>query len=516
MSTQEEQTIQFNALTDRWLPLMCESGTVWASPVEVLCGEIDAPDLDYPRDDFRIYARLLLSALVQALFPAQTKQELAERIESPLKRSDVEARIAPVLGDFDLFGPTPFLQVTPPSKVSSDGAAAFVFGGEDLFRAPRPVDEITTPIALVMIFAEQTYAGGAGRGYGAGPGGQPGALTLLDPGSIRQGAWANTLCLDEVARKYAPDQERPWSNLKRAAQPRASIGLVTGLFFQPRSVWLMPACEGQCSFTGQSGVLVRRSPLLGKSELAKKVSGREDLWQHPCAPLAVNSQGIAAIRLNAERPAWTGLAQLLKPVTGGKKEHPSAGPAPVLQQWLTLPGRNRSKRPRLLILDFDRDKANVRKRFFEAFPLTDQFLESRETIDRLRALVGDAQEVYRALEKALLRAHDGRKQGLAAADAQSAFWTATEGPFLDWLAATTSEDEMTEKGETAIQRARQQMHDDVRRKALDIFDAHVSLSEFDLGKQERIAKARRQLRNALYPRPPKAGANLPNKEVNPQ
>lgn len=512
MSKHEAQTIRFNALTDPWLPLMSSSGTVWASPVEVLCGEKDAPALDYPRDDFRIYARLLLSALVQAQFPARTKHELAERIESPLKRADVEARIASVRSDFDLFGPTPFLQVTPPSKVSSDGAAAFVFGGEDLFRAPRPIDAIALPIALVMVFAEQTYSGGAGRGYGAGPGGQPGALTLLDPGSVREGAWANTLCLDEVANKYAPDQERPWSNLKRGAQPRASIGLVTGLFFQPRSIWLVPASEGECSFSGQRGALVRRSPLLGKSDLAKKASGKEDLWQHPCAPLAVNSQGIAAIRLNAERPAWTGLAQLLDPLKGGKKDHPRAGPAPVLEQWRSLPGR-RSKRPRLLLLDFDRDKANVRRRFFEAFPLTDQFLGSRETIDRLRALVDDAQEVYRVLEKSLLRAHDGRKRGLAASDAQSAFWTATERPFLDWLAATTSEDEMTEKGEAAIEAARHHMHEAIRREALEIFDAHVSLSEFDLGKQERIAKARRQLRGALYPRPVKAKSGLQNKEV---
>ena len=100
---------RFNALTDPWLPLVTDGSTVWASLVEILCGEQDGIDLDYPRDDFRVYARLLLSALVQALLPARTPAELVRRLDSPMRRPDVEARIQPVLGDFDLFGPTPFL-----------------------------------------------------------------------------------------------------------------------------------------------------------------------------------------------------------------------------------------------------------------------------------------------------------------------------------------------------------------------------------------------------------------------
>jgi CRISPR type I-E-associated protein CasA/Cse1 len=512
MNTTITPEIQFNALTDAWVPLLNGTQTVWASPVEILCGEKDGPDLDYPRDDFRIYARLLLSALVQALFPAKTKQELADRLNKPLSRADVEARIAPLLGDFDLFGPTPFLQVTPPATpLKQEGAAPFVFPAEDLFRAPVAVSQVSLPLALVVLFAEQTYAAGAGRGYGAGPAGQLGVLTLVDPGTVRQAAWANSLTL-ELTSKYASDPAQAWSNAKGAARPRASIGLVGGLFFQPRGIWLIPTGEGICSFTGHHGPLVRWSRFLSKSELTKKASGKEDLWQHPCAPLAVNSQGIAAVRLNADRPAWTGLAQLLDPLTEGKKAHPSAGPAPVLQQWRTLAPR--TKRPRLLVLDFQRDKANVKRRFFEAFPLTDHLVDSREAVDLLRALIKDAQDVHLALDRSLLRAHDDRKRGgLATSDARSAFWGATEGPFLDWLEAVTIEGEPTSAGDAVIELARQRMHSALRQTALALFDEHVAMSEFDLAKQERIAKARRQLRGALYPRPKETAPNM--KEGNP-
>ena len=509
----------FNALTDEWLPLLLADGTtVWASPIEVLCGEKDGVDLDYPRDDFRVYARLLLSALVQALFPAKTKAELIKRLEEPLRRKDVEARVMHALGDFDLFGATPFLQIEAPTKPPDKGAAPFVFPGEDLFQSLVPLDAISIPIALVMLFIEQTYAGGAGRGYGAGPAGQPGALTLVDPGSVRTAVWANTLTLDIVRQKYAADGDRPWSNEKQAARPRASLGIVGGLFFQPRSIWLVPAGEGACSFCGRRGPLVKRSPFLPKSELSKKASGAEDLWQHPCAPLAVNSQGIAAIRLSADRPAWTGLAQLLSPLSKAKvkKEHPREGPALVLEQWKTL--ETKTKRPRLLVLDFDRDKANVRGRFFEAFPLTDHLLGNPDVVGHLRALIDDAQNVRFSLVKALIGAHDDRKQGgLALADAEASFWTASEAPFLDWLAAVTAVEIWNDEADAHVEQVRQTMHTAMRRTALTLFNAHVSLSEFDTRKQARVAKSRRSLTNALYPRantaPPNATA--PSTEVTP-
>jgi CRISPR type I-E-associated protein CasA/Cse1 len=494
--------LHFNALTSAWLPLLNANGTTtWASPVEVLAGEKDAPDLDWPRDDFRVYARLLLSALVQALFRAKTKQELIARIETPMKRAEIEARIAAVARDFDLFGKAPFLQITPPSKLPDKGAAAFVFGEPDLYQLPVPIDAISLPVALVTLFIEQAYAGGAGRGYGAGPTGQPGALTLIDPGSVRRGAWANSLS-EQASPKYAADDARPWSNATRAPQPRASIGLAAGLFFQPRSIWLIPAGTGRCSFTGVVGPLVRLSPFSPKSSLTKKPTKGEDLWQHPCAPLAVNSTGIGSIRLSAEQPAWTGLAQLLDPVSKGKAkvEHPREGPAPVLVQWRAL--GLKTKRPDLLVLDFDRDKANVKRRFFEAFPLTRDLLEGKEAVERLRALVADAQNVERALVGALMRAHDDRKAGgLALADAKSGYWSASEGPFLTWIAALVARDESEADADARIESAETTMRAALRKVALRLFDASAALSELDPRKAERVAAARRRLTKELWPRP---------------
>lgn len=500
MTNSSKDELQFNAFEGRWLPLVQENGTTeWASPIEVLCGEKDGVDLDYPRDDFRVYARLLLSALVQAVFPAANKQELNARLDTPLLRTDVEKRLKPLRKDFDLFGPTPFLQVVPPAAMpKSDGAAPFVFPHEDLFRGGLETSAVSLPTALIVLFAEQTFAGGAGRGYGAGPGGQPGALTLIDPGTVRQGAWANTLTVDTVEGIYAKDDKRPWTNEFLPPRPRAAIGIVGGLLFQVRSIWLVPDGMGRCSCSGLEGPLFHTSPLLPKSQLAKKAAGKEDLWRHPCSPLAVNSQGIGVIRLNPAQPAWTGLAQLLDPLSREtkKKHHPAEGPAPVLMQWRQLACR--SRRPRLIVLDFERDKATIRQRFFESYPLTACLLE-KDTIEHLRMVLKDAQDVQRSLERALTKAHDDRKQGgLALPDAEATFWVLSEPPFLQWLAVATSSNAEDEPDDDAILKAHVKMSEQIRKVAMGLFDSHVSISEFEPRKQKRIAEARSQLLRALF------------------
>lgn len=495
---------EFNALFDKWLPVIQVDGsTVWASPVEVWAGAVDGVDLDFPRDDFRVYARLLLSALTQALLAPANAAELRTRLEEPLAREELEARLAALKSDFDLFGPTPFLQVLPPPVPPEKGAAPFVFGAPDLYQPAVPTAALSLPIALITLFIEQTYAGGAGRGYGAGPGGQPGVFTLIEPGSIRKSAWANTLTRENAARFYAADGPRPWSNEKRPARARTNVGLVEGLFFQPRAIYLTFAGEGVCSFTGRIGPLVKLSPFLPKSELSKKPSNSEDLWIHPCAPMAKNSQGLGAIRLKAEQPAWTGLAQLLDPISRetakkrAKERHPLEGPARVLQQWKSLSHKMRWMR--LLILDFDRDKANIRRRFFEGFQLTDDFLENQDTIEALRALVDDAQQVERTLLSALAEARADRATGgLAQEDARTAYWAASEPRFLDWLDSTGSAMARSDaSSDLEIHAARERMLSELRSLAKEIFDRHVSTSEFDPRKQERVAVARRRLRKKL-------------------
>ena len=58
--------VRFNVLTDPWIPLDIGGQARLASYAELLTGDADAAELLHPRDDFRIFGRMLLSALTQA------------------------------------------------------------------------------------------------------------------------------------------------------------------------------------------------------------------------------------------------------------------------------------------------------------------------------------------------------------------------------------------------------------------------------------------------------------------
>ncbi len=217
--------------------------------------------------------------------------------------------------------------------------------------------------------------------------------------------------------------------------------------------------------------------------------------------MAVNTQRIAPVGLNAKQPAWTGLAQLLAPISkDSRRTHLRAGTAPVLAQWRTL-GRV-SKRFRLLVLYFERNKANIRRRFFEAYSMLDDFVGNSEIIERLRALSDDAQTVQRELSRALTSAHDHRKAGgFAAADATATFWSETEQFFRVWLDAVVAVDSESDEGWERSHAIQRDMEQTLRKAAVAIFDAHIALSEFDPRKQKRIAEARQKLLAALWSKP---------------
>jgi CRISPR type I-E-associated protein CasA/Cse1 len=473
----------FNVLTSAWVPLL---GQPSASLVELWSGERDGTDLDWPRDDFKIFTRLLLSALTQALFPAATTDELLERLDAPLPRAVVDARVAAVRDDFDLVpeGRPGFLQSAP--RTGSDGAARFVFGTQDLVQGAR-VEAIGLGVATVALFTEQAYAGGAGRGYGAGPGGQPGVMTLIDAGSVRRSMWANTLVTEGLT---PPDPPQAWNNRQHPPRNRGLVGLVEGLFFQPRAIWLRPASGSVCSFNGAAGPTVELQGFLPKNGLDKDKSA---LWVHPNAALMQKTTGLAPVRLDPSQPTWTGLAQLLKPISKGERRDVREGPARVLTQWRSLDLARRDRlNPRLLLLDYDRDKAILRGVFYEAFPLTDGL---ERHVEKLRELSGVAAEAASKLARALTDAHDekGKRNGFAVADALAEFWRSTEPAFLDWLSVA-----VRNGGDDDMATARQAMLSTLRSVAIARFDAQVELSEFDLRKQSLIAAARARLRRDLY------------------
>jgi len=214
-------TFNFNVLTDPWIPLDDGTGNP-ASFIGLIMGHRDAPDLIHPRDDCRFFARMLLSALAQALFPAKDATELRTRIETPLPKEQVLERVEEVRRDFELANVEMPWMLGPqlPGDTSSDNETARLFLDVPrntkhlLFWPGHRHDGMCCGCAVVIVSGLQAFATPDGStpmrdesgrtikvGFGSSISEGPRITTLVvDPRSVRKSVWLNTLSSESAQR----------------------------------------------------------------------------------------------------------------------------------------------------------------------------------------------------------------------------------------------------------------------------------------------------------------------------
>jgi CRISPR type I-E-associated protein CasA/Cse1 len=487
--------MQFNVLRDPWVPLDRDGAVEYASVAEVLCGKKDAPDLIHPRDDVRFFARMLLSALAQSLFTPENRKELRRRIDKPMSKAEFEQNVASCADDFELVGSGKrpgFLQDL--GGKNEDGTEYLLLDlvGHVLFRSlpdrdPARSVGLCVPCAVPLLYGVQSFAASGGRGYSPSVRGRPATTTLIGEPSLRGSIWANVLHAESLAllpfARRVP--ARPWLQKKRELEEDERLSITEGLFWQPRALWLVPMSAGRCAACGAEAAR------LGVRGFSAKSKAGAAFFPHPYSPTRVRTKKGKALTLHLhlrhDRPAWTGLVDVLGEVSDG-----GAGrPAPVVEQW-----RDSLDEPTcsLLVLDYATDQASFVGRVSEAFPLSRRHLENPALQQQLRGFVTDAETSSAALRTALKRAHSSRsakpkaqRDGFWAADAEAAFWQETEPAF--WAAYR-----LLMAGKLDSSRAFRQ---ELGRVALRLFDAHTRVSIDDPSRVDVIVRARRRLRRAL-------------------
>jgi CRISPR type I-E-associated protein CasA/Cse1 len=478
----------FNVLTDPWIPIDAGGRVELASYPELLTGARDGPDLLHPRDDVKFFAQMLLSALTQALFPPRDSRELARRLAEPLAPRTVSARINEVAEEFNLFGTKPFLQDASKEVLENETSRLFLdlpSGSRHLLFRPATTHRgICAPCAVPALYGAQAFAPSGGRGLSPGVRGAPPITTLVVANEVRQTMWANVLS-GSRAGEYRPDPEHPWRQ-KRLEKVGDGVGLLTGLFWQPRSLTLAPHLQaGRCCACGAERPLFA----LTRFEAKSKVIG--GFFPHPHTPCVVdakakNGRTRRPLYLRSERPAWTGLADMLS-VVRGKATQSADGPqaAPVVSQWL---GELENRDVSLAVLAYATDKAKITGRFSESYALSMQ--KAPELVAHLRGFVERAEATASALGWALKLAHASRRDdrgGYWSADAAAELWRRMEAPFWNAVAAT-------ERGEDSIV----SFCTALRRAALRGFDEHTEPSAVDNTRQSLVAKARGALEGRLF------------------
>jgi CRISPR type I-E-associated protein CasA/Cse1 len=503
------EKVGLNVLIDPWIPLRGADGRAsLASYAELLAGEKDAEDLSHPRDDVKVFVRMLLSALTQALFPVADAKAWRARLATPMSRVEVESQIAKVEADFELVGSPGFLQEKPGDENSQTGELV-PDAGHELFRPAFPFRAICSRCAPALIFGAQAFAPAGGRGYSPSVRGNPPVTTLLAGSSVRVSVWANVL-MGSVAERlgYAKDSKTPWRSSKEQ-KVGETIGLLEGLFWQPRAFALRPVAAADGGACGACGASTDLLAIIGYTSKSKVAGGS---YRHPHSPAWEDVSPKADKRfrsrnLGADRPTWTGLADLLGESQGtGRAKELLPRPAPVVAQWIEYGDPDAAS---LLVLDvaFAPGKKKLRSRFAETFPLSLRVRDSM-FVQRLRSLVVHAETVLYALRKTLAAAR-GRvaSDGRYLADATANFWQRTEGPFWTEYDAYRTDEPPTDTFANALQT-----------ETLAIFRELTDDRTSDPAALIRTVKAEQNLRAALrkqlFPELVKHTAK-PKKTVNP-
>jgi CRISPR system Cascade subunit CasA len=417
--------------SEPWIPLDVDGRPRYVSFVELLAGEVDAEELLHPRDDMRFFARMLLSAMAQAAFDVPNSEALRQHLAQPLSRGQVEAAIEPLRS---LAEPSVGSLFHTPGPDEGDNATGYLFldvpsgTNHTLYRPATSVEALCGSCAVIAAFGLQAFAAQGGQGKSPGVRGAPPPTTLLWRKSVRQSVWANVLTAQtRQALGYPTDQKTPWV-AERKEKPAGTVGLVEGLFWQPRAITFAPREAAACDICGREG---DRWSVVGFKRGSKVTP--PGIYRHPMSPSVetVTRQGAhnwRYARLKAGQPAWTGLAEILSSTRGGRSgETQIIHAAPVVTQWIEgLDERHIT----LLLIAYRLKQAKVLGRFAEMFTLSmdDQHKPLSHVIASLVSLA----EATRDLLTRALRAALGHARPT---EAESRFWQETEAAFREALAA---------------------------------------------------------------------------------
>ncbi len=173
----------FNVLTDPWVPLLRDGRMHRVSLVALLTEpDCDATEMGHPREDFGFLARVLASAIVQALWPAPDRDTLEDRMERPLPSALVDPVVARFRDGFNLLGERAFLQPSgsEPDPSSNDTSKLLLDVSSSsrpkLLRHDRAYEGLCPACMTLALFGAQLLAPQGGRGY---------ASALRGPNSLR-------------------------------------------------------------------------------------------------------------------------------------------------------------------------------------------------------------------------------------------------------------------------------------------------------------------------------------------
>jgi CRISPR system Cascade subunit CasA len=338
-----------NLLTDPWIPV--REGAVFKQIryKDVLCA--DNPDLQIalPRDDLELACIQMLAAMTQVIFMPHDRNELRERVKTPLTENEYDAGVKKYIDWFDLDHPQwPFMQInetgaketTPIQKmfVGLPAGNNHAFFNNGYVKKNKSIYSDITQVcescAAVAIFNLSSNSPNISGKHKAGIRGNNPVNSFIYNKNLRKIVWLNTLSKEWCNRFYSSENDFPvWvqSIKKNSTIYQNDIGLFRGLFWVPLLIKLVVDESNDvhtCDCCGNASKKMYREFYLG-SEFMFSIHG---LWKHPNVAFVLDpKRGKYTLSFRNKAPAWVQLNEIL--FKNIQKRSPGYIPALVVQQY---------------------------------------------------------------------------------------------------------------------------------------------------------------------------------------
>lgn len=291
----------------------------WA---DIMTGPDEPLSFDYALEYMNVAALGLCVSLTQAFLEPASLEELIDRLETPVPRTELEAIIGDNREKFGIDEGFRFMQGPEPERDKkgrlktgdlSEVILTIKKGDKEFLNRPASGSVVSADQIPLLLFSRSTFfEKSAGRGYKTGTTGDLEIRTyLIDPTSLRRTIWLNVLATESLPSYFQKLKPHAYDNWMWIALPELSdvpqggISLRSGLFWTVANLWVEieeleepRAClvTGDTIEAGESagtGVVVN-STGIGFGTIATKKEGiqvRQSFFAHPNAPYKIIPAG---------------------------------------------------------------------------------------------------------------------------------------------------------------------------------------------------------------------------------
>jgi len=501
-----------NLISEPWIPVRRANG--WQGRVEpwritdFVHGESPIVAVASPRPDFDGALMQFLIGLLQTTCTPKISDEWWDWREKPPTPEVLKERFAGVATTFELEGKYAFMQDAAPADLTNEldiGALLIESPGEqtqeqnkDHFVKRGQVKCLCSSCAAAALFNLQTNAPSGGKGYrtslrGGGP-----LTTLVLGATLWETCWLNVL--EETQYFAGFDRERrgeadrfPWRAKTRTSEAKPPAGITTTADVHPdQQFWAIPR-RIRLTFEKVEGLAScdlcdAKSSLVVKRFVTRNYGVNYNGFEHPLSPHYIKDGEANSVH---PQPGGIGYRYWLGLVESSKEGNEERRPSKVIQRFRSAIRED----SRLWAFGFDMDNMKARCWYDATVPLLsvpeEQVSLFKALVEKLVVAADWVAGVLRGRVKDALLGKSEARGDLSFVGTH--FWSATESVFYEH-ARRLRNGLAVSQAETLVLDS---WRSELRRSALDVFDAYSQAGDFDAVNPRAVAIARNDLSKAL-------------------